>query len=380
MLIEYLYRNTEIYLLYSRLFSTSIATILSFGAAMITFPFYINYLRKLNFSSELEPEKNGKGEPVMPAGILFLIIIIAVSLLTARFNSYVISTLIIYSFFSIIGAVDDIAKIVNKRRLAKGLITKQDYQYKSDGISASLRLTLYILISGGVAILAYKYIPNINGHITIPFLSVEKIFPYLPAWLFVPFMTLVVAVLANGVNFTDGVDTLATVPLITCYIFVVIISYIASNSVWAEYLLIPHITGVEEILPIGGAVFGVLLAFLWFNSPPSTIIMGDSGSIGLGGMVAIMFVFIKAEFYLPIVGFIFMMEFVSDIIQIFWFKTTGKRFFLMAPIHHHFQLKMIKDPFYCNNKFFVNSKIRWRFHILSVILLIVGLILFLKVR
>ncbi|MBD3322109.1 MAG: phospho-N-acetylmuramoyl-pentapeptide-transferase, partial [Chitinivibrionales bacterium] len=226
MFIECLYRQTEIYLFYSRIFSTSIATIVSFLAAMITFPFFISYLRKLHFSSELDEKSNGKGEPVMPAGILFLIIIFTISLLTARFNSYVISALIIYTFFSVIGAVDDIAKIVNKRRLVKGTISRQDYQYKADGISASLRLGLYIVISAGVAVAAYKYIPNISGHITIPFLSVEKIFPYLPAWIFVPFMTLVVAVLANGVNFTDGIDTLATVPLITCFIFIAVISYV----------------------------------------------------------------------------------------------------------------------------------------------------------
>lgn len=335
-------------------------------------------LNRFHFSSELG-ESNKARQPVMPAGILFLFIITITCLITARFNSYVISTLIIYVFFSIIGAIDDIAKVVNKRRVAQGKITKEDYQYKADGISATLRLTLYLIISLCVAIAAYKYIPNINGLITIPFLSVAKTFPYMPMLLFIPFMTLLITVMANGVNFTDGFDTLSTVPLITCSIFVGVISYISSNSVWSSYLLIPHIPGIEELLPLIGAVIGTLLAFLWFNSPPSSIIMGDSGSIGLGGMIATMFIFIKAGFYLPILGFIFILEFTSSILQIGYYKLTKKRLFLMAPIHHHFQIKMRKKGCY-GGEMNIKAKITWRFHIISVVLLIIGTILFLKVR
>jgi len=378
MLIELLYQHTHLYLFNSRLFSTSVATIGAFLGAMLLFPLLIAFLRKLNMSTEFETVK-GKTEPVMPAGILFFIIIVATCLVTARFNSYVVSALVIYVFFSIIGAADDIAKVVNKSRVAKGSLSKQDYQYKADGISANLRLLLYILISLLVAISAYKYIPNINGYINIPFLSIVKDFPYFPAWIFVPFMTLVIAVMANGVNFTDGFDTLATVPLITSLLFVGIIAYVSSHALWCRYLLIPYIPGIDEILPFIGAIVGSLLAFLWFNSPPSSIIMGDSGAVGLGGVLGIMFIFIKAAFFIPIVGFIFMFEFVSVVLQIGSFKSTGKRIFLRAPIHHHFQIKMRQNPFY-SNEFYIRSKITWRFHIISVILLVVGLIIFFKVR
>ncbi len=378
MFIEYLYQTTHTYLFYSRLFSTSVATVFSFCMAMICFQPYIRTLQRIHFSSELEAEKDTR-QPVMPAGILFLFIIVITCLITARFNSYVISALIIYVFFSCIGAIDDIAKVVNKRRLAKGVITKEDYQYKSDGISASLRMTLYLIISFAVAVAAYKFIPNINGHIVVPFLSITRNFPYMPALLFVPFMALAIAVMANGVNFTDGFDTLATVPLITCSIFIGVISYISSNSVWSRYLLIPFIPGVEEILPVIGSVVGTLLAFLWFNSPPSSIIMGDSGSVGLGGMIGICFIFIKAGFYLPILGFIFVLEFASSVIQIGYYKVTKKRVFLCAPIHHHFQFKMREKGTY-GGELNIKGKIAWRFHIISVVLLIVGTILFLKVR
>jgi phospho-N-acetylmuramoyl-pentapeptide-transferase len=345
---------------------------------MLLFPPYIKFLRKLNVSAELEEHSN-KFEPVMPAGILFLIIIGVTCLICARFNSYVISALIIYSFFSIIGAFDDIVKVINKMRVMKGLKAKQDYQYKADGLSASLRLTLYLVISFAVALAAYKYIPNINGFITIPFLSVPTIYPYFSVWLFIPFMALAIAIMANGVNFTDGFDTLAVVPSITSLIFVGVIAYVSSHSQWSSYLLIPYIPHIDEILPLVGAMIGTLLAFLWFNSPPSSIIMGDSGAVGIGGTIGILFVFVKAVFFLPIVGFIFLLEFVSVVLQIASFKSTGKRIFLRAPIHHHFQFMMRKNPFY-SNEFFIRSKITWRFHIVSIILLVVGLIIFFKVR
>jgi phospho-N-acetylmuramoyl-pentapeptide-transferase len=378
MLIELLYRSTSLFILNSRLFSTGLATVLSFLLAMVLLPPYINFLRRLHLSSELEAGERPT-EPVMPAGILFLFIVSLTTLITVRINSYVLSGLIIYIFFSIIGAVDDIAKVVNKQRVLKGTLSKQDYQYKTDGISASLRLALYIVISLIVAVLAYKNIPNINGTVSLPFFSIVKQYPYLPFWLFIPFMTLTIAVLANGVNFTDGFDTLATVPSITCLLFVGVISFISSNSTWSNYLLIPHIAGLQELLPLIGAVIGTLLAYLWFNSPPSTIIMGDSGSVGLGGFIGILFVFTKAGFFLPIVAFIFLLEFVSVFIQIGYFKLTKKRFFLMAPIHHHFQIKMQKSGRY-HDGFQIKSKIMWRFHILSVLLLVFGLVLFLKVR
>jgi phospho-N-acetylmuramoyl-pentapeptide-transferase len=378
MLIEFLYHKTNLYLLNSRLFSTSVATIFSFVSAMLLFPPYIKFLRRLNVNAELE-ERGNKFDPVMPAGILFLVIIGITSLITARFNSYVISALIIYCFFSIIGAFDDIVKVLNKMRVVKGLKTKQDYQYKADGLSASLRLALYLIISFAVALAAYKYIPNINGFITIPFLSVPTIYPYFNVWLFIPFMALAIAIMANGVNFTDGFDTLAVVPSITSLIFVGIIAYVSSHSQWSSYLLIPYIPHIDEILPLVGAMIGTLLAFLWFNSPPSSIIMGDSGAVGIGGTIGILFVFVKAVFFLPIVGFIFLLEFVSVVLQIASFKSTGKRIFLRAPIHHHFQFMMRKNPFY-SNEFFIRSKITWRFHIISIILLVVGLIIFFKVR
>ncbi len=380
MLLEIIYDRTGIFLFNSRLFATGVATLFSFVSAILLLPHYIRFLRRLNCSSEFAEKGSNKHEPVMPAGILFLLIIAVSTFLAVRLNSYVVSALIIYTFFSIIGAADDMAKVVNKFRVARGLMAKETYQYKADGISAGLRLALYLLIPLFVAMAAYKYIPNITGHMTIPFLSSQKAFPYLPFWLFVPLMALTIAVMANGVNFTDGFDTLSAVPLITCSVFVGVVAYVSSNNTWSSYLLIPFIPGVEELLPLIGAVIGSLLAFLWFNCPPSSIIMGDSGSVGLGGLIGVMFIFTKAAFYLPIVGFVFLLEFISVVLQIGYFKATkGKRIFLMAPIHHHFQLRMKYKSVY-QDAFRVRSKISWRMHIISVVLLVTGLVLFLKIR
>ncbi|MCL2182246.1 MAG: phospho-N-acetylmuramoyl-pentapeptide-transferase [Chitinispirillia bacterium] len=397
MLIEYLSQTTGIYLLSSRLFSTGMATVVSFVLAMLLFPSYIRFLRKMQVSSEFgnatgvaagggdgnAAAVKGPEGPVMPAGLLFFGIIIIATLATVRINAYVVSALVIYCFFSIIGAADDIAKVVNQRKVARGEMSQKDYQYKADGISSTLRLALYLLISLIVAVLAYKYIPNINKSMNIPFFSVDKWYPDASVWLFIPLMTLTIAVMANGVNFTDGFDTLATVPSITCLTFLGIISFVASNSIWSTFLLIPYIPGLQEILPLIGAIIGTLLAYLWFNSPPSTIIMGDSGSVGLGGFIGIMFIFSKSEFFLPIVGFIFLLEFCSVFMQMGWFKLTKKRIFKCAPIHHHFQFGMRAGKRYGEGplaEFKIKSKIMWRFHILSIILMIVGLILFLKVR
>ncbi len=376
MFFDMMYELTGMQVFSSRLFAGGTALFLSFLLSMTFFPMYIRKLKSLHFSSEAQTNKH---QPVMPAGIFFIVVILPISLLTSRFNNFVGSALAVYLFYGIIGAIDDIAKIRNKRKLLRNEITLKEFQYKTDGISASLRLTLYLLIAFIVALVSYKLTPSLSREITFPFLSVAKHFPQLPVWIFIPIMTFVIAVMANGVNFTDGFDTLTSVPLLTNLTFVALIAYISSRPDWSGWFLIPQIQGISEIIPLIGAAVGVLLAFLWFNSPPSTIIMGDSGSIALGGLVGILFVFIKAEFYLPIIAFIFLIEFASSFLQIFWYKLTKKRIFRCAPIHHHFQFKM-RDTKKYKSEADIKSKITWRFHITSVMLLILGLVLFLKVR
>lgn len=191
--------------------------------------------------------------------------------------------------------------------------------------------------------------------------------------------TLLITVVANGVNFTDGYDTLATVPMLTNLVFTGVAAYISGNQQWSSYLLIPSIPGIEEIVPLIGALTGALLSFLWFNAPPASIYMGDCGAIGIGGLIGILFIFTKTGFFFPIVGFIFTFEFISSLIQRYSYKLFKKRVFLRAPVHHHFEMKMKKKEYYTDMRL-IRSKITWRFHLISIISLIVGMIVFFKVR
>ena len=404
MFLEFLLQNLEIPLLRSRLFAACCALVMSFILGTVLFPPLIKFLRKKDFTSELEKSKS---HPVQPAGVLFAIIIIAVSFLTARFNAIVISAMSIYALYALIGLVDDIVKVRSKKKIQSGEQKKKSYLYKADGIPANVRLGLYLSFAFLVSIIAYHFVPDINKNITIPFVSTNRITLDLPYWAFVLITTFGIAVVANGVNFTDGLDTLATVPLVTNFVFVAIVAYITSRPDWSAYLLIPFTSGSNEVIPVIGAVVGVLFAYLWFNSSPSSIIMGDSGSIGLGGLLGALFILLKVEFFGPIIAFVFLAEFTSSFLQMFYFKISkGKRLFKCAPVHHHFQFLMRERNRFCKiqeiklelkdgdnlsdetltkiakklqNKD-INSKITWCFHIVSFILLVLTLVLYMKVR
>jgi len=406
MFIEFISQHIEMSLLQSRLFAASCALILSFVLGIILFPPFIKILRKKSFDTELEKSKN---PPVQPAGLLFAVVILAVSFLTARFNAIVVSALSVYVLYAFIGLIDDIVKVRSKKKIESGKQEKKSYLYKADGISAPLRLGFYLLIAFVVSIIAYNFVPDINKNITIPFVASNRITFDLPFWAFVIIATFGIAVVANGVNFTDGLDTLAAFPLITNFAFLAIVAYIVSRPDWSTYLLIPMSSGASEIIPVVGAVIGILIAYLWFNSSPSSIIMGDSGSIGLGGLLGAMFILLKVEFFIPIIAFIFIAEFTSSFLQMFYFKISGgKRLFKCAPIHHHFQFLMREKGKFCKIDDIknhlkaekgdnlseetlaklarklqdkdINSKITWRFHIISFVLFVLTLVLYMKVR
>ena len=224
-----------------------------------------------------------------------------------------------------------------------------------------------------------------TGYLTIPFVKPSIWYPYLPNWAFIILICFVITSTANGANFTDGLDTLVSVPIITTATFVGGVAYVSGNAVFSEYFLIPHLPGVDELFPICTAMVGSLLAYLWFNSPPAEIYMGDGGSIGLGGAIGMMFVLIKAPLFLPVVGFIFLAEAISVLLQITGFKLTrkfskdkrGRRLFLRAPIHDHFKLKL-KDKYPVASE--LNSKVIWRFHLVSILGLLLGTLIFFKVR
>ncbi|HOP20942.1 MAG TPA: phospho-N-acetylmuramoyl-pentapeptide-transferase, partial [Amphiplicatus sp.] len=180
--------------------------------------------------------------------------------------------------------------------------------------------------------------------------------------LFVPFASFVIVGASNTVNLTDGLDGLATVPVMIAAATYAVIAYLVGNVIYANYLAVPFVPGVGELTVICGAIIGAGLGFLWFNAPPAMIFMGDTGSLALGGAIGSIAVAVKHEIVLAIVGGLFVLEGLSVMIQIASFKLTGKRVFRMAPIHHHFEQLGWKE-----------STIVIRFWIIAVILALIGL-------
>jgi phospho-N-acetylmuramoyl-pentapeptide-transferase len=383
MLSHWLYETTHYALFENRLFRAGIASLFSALLVFLLMPPWIRFLNKLDASSDFDHGKR-KAPPIMGGALLVAAVAIA-SVCFANLNAYSISALVILLAYAFIGGLDDVMKIRNKKLVAMGKLSKADYQAKADGISARLRLFLYFLFSLLVAVFAYKFIPGLSGHLTMPFVKPEVWFPYLPRWGFILLICLVTTSSANGANFTDGLDSLVSVPIITTSIFAGVVAYISGNAILSKYFLIPHIPGGDELFPICASIVGALLAYLWYNSPPAEIYMGDAGSIGFGGVIGIMFVLLKIELFLPIVGMVFLGEALSVLLQISGFKVTkrlskdktGRRLFLRAPLHHHFQLKW-KERFESGQA--LNSKIIWRFHLVSILALIIGSLIFFKVR
>jgi phospho-N-acetylmuramoyl-pentapeptide-transferase len=181
-------------------------------------------------------------------------------------------------------------------------------------------------------------------------------------WFFVIFGAFVIVGAGNAVNLTDGLDGLAIVPVMIAAASFGMISYLAGNVVFSDYLQINYVAGTGELLVLCGAVFGAGLGFLWFNAPPASIFMGDTGSLALGGMLGSIAVAVKHEIVLAVIGGLFVLEAVSVIVQVDSFKLTGKRIFRMAPLHHHFEQKGWTEP-----------QIVIRFWIISVMLALAGL-------
>lgn len=372
MLAQWLFELTGNGLFDGRMFRAGASAVMAIVLVLSTMPAYIRFLQSLDATSDFD--HSGKASPPIMGGLLLVVVATLTSLFFAKMNGYTISTLAILVAYAGVGAIDDIAKIRNKRLVAQGRLSLKDYQYKTDGISSSVRLFLYFMFSIMVAVFAYKFIPELKGHLTVPFIKPSVWHPYLPNWAFVGFISFVVAASANGTNFTDGLDSLVSIPIMTSMIFVGLVAYVSGNILFSQYLHIPFLPGVDELFPVASAILGSLLAYLWFNSPPAEIYMGDAGAVGFGGAIGIMFILVRAELFLPIVCIVIIAEAVSVVLQILYFKATkGKRLFLCAPIHHHFQMKW-KDQF--TSKPLLNSKIAWRMHLVSVFALIAGLVIF----
>ena len=285
------------------------------------------------------------GTPTM-GGLLILIgLFTSVFLRSDLKNPYNWLLIFITFSFGLLGALDDYKKIKNKN---------------SYGISSKFKFIIQIIIGLISLIILYKFIDSeLTNNLYFPFF---KNLVINLGWFFIPFYLFVIVGSSNAVNLTDGLDGLATVPVILvagCFAF---ISYVSGNIIFSEYLLIPYIEGVGEIAVFCGAIIGASIGFLWFNAPPAKIFMGDTGSLALGGSLGAIGVATKHEIVLAITGGLFVLEAVSVIVQVISFKLTGKRIFMMAPIHHHFE-----------KKGWAESTVVIRFWIISLILAMIGL-------
>src|SRR6201990_566423 len=286
-----------------------------------------------------------KGTPTM-GGLMILSGLVVSTLLWANpLNPYVWIVLAVTIGFGIVGFYDDYLKV-----------TKQT----SGGFGAGPRLLVEFVIAGA-ACSAFAAIgrPPLSTSLAVPFFK-DLVVDF--GWFFIVFSMLIVVGAGNSVNLTDGLDGLAIVPVMIASASFGMIAYLAGNVVFADYLQIRYVAGTGELAVLMGAVFGAGLGLLWFNAPPASIFMGDTGSLALGGMIGAVAVATKHEVVLAVIGGLFVLEAVSVIVQVVSFKLTGKRVFRMAPIHHHFEQMGWTEP-----------QIVIRFWIIAVVLALAGL-------
>jgi phospho-N-acetylmuramoyl-pentapeptide-transferase len=285
------------------------------------------------------------GTPTM-GGLLILSAIIVSTLLWARLdNGYVWLVLATTVGFGVIGLIDDWAKVS---------------QNSSKGISGRVRLLAGFAIAAVVAVIAAHLHPDdLSMQLAMP---VFKDVLINLGWVFVPFCMIVIVGSANAVNLTDGLDGLAVMPVMIAAGTLGIIAYTVGRIDFTQYLDVHYVPGTGELLILCAGLIGGGLGFLWYNAPPAAVFMGDTGSLALGGALGAIAVVTKHEIVLAIIGGVFVAEAISVIVQVLYFKATGKRVFLMAPIHHHFEKKGWAEP-----------QIVIRFWIISLILALIGL-------
>jgi phospho-N-acetylmuramoyl-pentapeptide-transferase len=286
-----------------------------------------------------------KGTPTM-GGLMILSGLVVATLLWANpANPYVWIVLAVTLGFGFVGFYDDYLKV-----------TKQSH----GGFAGKIRLAIEAVIAiAACYALVHLGRDQFSSALVIPFFK-EVVLNL--GWFFVLFGAFVIVGAGNAVNLTDGLDGLAIVPVMIAALSFGLISYLVGNAVFSDYLQINYVAGTGELLVLCGAVFGAGLGFLWFNAPPASIFMGDTGSLALGGMLGSIAVAVKHEIVLAVIGGLFVLEAVSVIVQVVSFKLTGKRVFRMAPLHHHFEQKGWTEP-----------QIVIRFWIISVMLALAGL-------
>lgn len=283
-----------------------------------------------------------QGTPTMGGAVMIAGIVLSGFLFCDLRNKFVILSLLVLAALSLLGFFDDWNKV-----------TRQN----SKGISGKQKLFWQFLIAISVA--TFLWLIGFSTELTFPFFKSLNVDLGL---FFIPFVAIVIVGSSNAVNLTDGLDGLATGPIMTTAATYGIFAYLVGNIKAAEYLGIPYVAGVGEISIVLAAVVSAGLGFLWYNTFPAQVFMGDMGALGLGGLIGLSAVFVRHEIVLVIAGGIFVVEALSVILQRYYYKLTRKRIFRMAPIHHHFELAGLAEP-----------KIIVRFWIVSIVLALISL-------
>ena len=329
-------------------FRTIYAVLTALAISFLFGPALIRSLQRYQIGQQIREEgpkshQRKAGTPTM-GGILMVISLLLATLLWADLlNGYVWLAMLAVVGFGVIGFLDDFLKAVRRR---------------SEGLAARYKFGLQLLVAGSFALLLawfMRYPLTLN----VPFFKTVQ--PDL-GWWYLVFILLVVVGASNAVNLTDGLDGLAIGPLAVATIAFTIVAYVVGNKKFADYLLIPYIEGAGELAVFCGAMLGACIGFLWYNTYPASVFMGDVGSLPLGGALGAVAVMTKQEFLLVLVGGIFVAEALSVIFQVASYKSRGKRIFLMAPLHHHFELKGWAEP-----------QIVVRFWIIAVVLALLSL-------
>lgn len=329
------------------MFRSILATLLSLLISLLMIPKFISYCKKLqNYAQPIreyttEAHKKKIGTPTMGGVIIIISVIISSFLLSDFKNLYVLTSLFVLVSFCVLGAIDDYIKVKNNN---------------AEGISKKKKLAFQFLLAMLACFMLQKFtnLKN-NTYVYIPF---SKNLIINLNYFYLPFIILIIVSSSNAVNLTDGLDGLVIFPIIIILFIFTLLSYFIS---YYNYIDSPY---VSELSIVCGATIGASVGFLWFNAPPAEIFMGDSGSLSLGAVLGYLSIVTKHELFFSIISGLFIIETLSVIIQIYYFKfTKGKRFFKMAPLHHHFE--KLGWP---------ESKIVIRFWVITIIFVMIGLL------